>query len=191
MATHGRGLICLCLTEERCEELGLPPMTEQNEAPLGTAFTNSIEAREGVTTGISAPDRAQTIQVAIIRRRRRTTSSSRGTSFRCARGPAACSTAPARPRPRSTSPASPGSNPAGVICEIMNDDGTMARVPDLVAYCEQHEMRMVTVADLIEYRRRRRSSSSARVGLAADRVRRLHGHRVPRDAHRQAATSHS
>jgi len=101
MATHARGLVCLCLTEERCDRLGLPPMTHHNEAKLGTAFTVSIEAREGVTTGISAADRAHTIQVAID------PASSPATSSRSARATAACSGAPARPRPRSTSRGSP------------------------------------------------------------------------------------
>ena len=103
MATHARGLICLCLTEERCDELGLPPMTEHNEAPLGTAFTVTIEAREGVTTGISAHDRSRTIQVAIDPvEGRRTTSSGPDTSSRSARGAAASSSASGRPRRRST-----------------------------------------------------------------------------------------
>ncbi len=108
MATHARGLICLCLTEERADALGLRPMTEHNEAPLGTAFTVTVEAREGVTTGISAADRSHTIQVAIAPTRRRTTSSRRATSSRCAPGRAACSSGSARPRPPSTSRASPG-----------------------------------------------------------------------------------
>ena len=108
MATHARGLICLSLTEERADELALRPMTEHNEAPLGTAFTVSIEAREGVTTGISAADRSHTIQVAIDpTTRSRATSSSPDTSFRCAPRPAACSSGSARPRPPSTSRGSP------------------------------------------------------------------------------------
>ena len=95
MATHARGLICLCLTEDRADELGLRPMTDNNEAPLGTAFTVSVEAREGVTTGISAADRSRTIWC------------SPGTCSRCARSPAACSSASARPKRRSTSRTSP------------------------------------------------------------------------------------
>jgi 3,4-dihydroxy 2-butanone 4-phosphate synthase/GTP cyclohydrolase II len=154
MATHARGLVCLCLTEERCDQLGLRPMTDHNEARLGTAFTVSIEAREGVTTGISAHDRSHTIQVAIdpaatphdlvqpghvfpLRARE-------GGVLRRA-GQTEASVDLARLA---------GLIPAGVVCEIMNDDGTMARVPDLVPYCERHGLRMVTVADLIEYRRR-------------------------------------
>jgi 3,4-dihydroxy 2-butanone 4-phosphate synthase/GTP cyclohydrolase II len=154
MATHARGLICLCLTAERCDELGLPPMAQRNEARLGTAFTVSVESREGVTTGISAADRAHTIQVAIdpastprdlvqpghvfpLRAR------DGGVLVRAGQTEAAVDLARLA-----------GLVPAGVVCEIMNEDGTMARVPDLVPYCERHGLRMVTVADLIEYRRR-------------------------------------
>jgi len=154
MATHARGLICLCLTGERCEQLGLAPMTPRNEARLGTAFTVSIEAREGVTTGISAPDRARTIAVAIdpaatphdlvqpghvfpLRAR------DGGVLVRAGQTEAAVDLARLA-----------GLVPAGVICEIMNEDGTMARVPDLVPYCERHGLRMLAIADLIEYRRR-------------------------------------
>ena len=154
MATHARGLICLCLTADRCDELGLPPMAQRNEARLGTAFTVSVEAREGVTTGISAADRAHTIHVAIdpgstphdlvqpghvfpLRAREG------GVLVRAGQTEAAVDLARLA-----------GLAPAGVVCEIMNEDGTMARVPDLVPYCERHGLRMVTVADLIEYRRR-------------------------------------
>ena len=108
MATHGRGLICLCLTEERCDELGLRQMTDQNETPFGTAFTVTIEAREGVTTGISAHDRAHTIQVADRSLVGPRDIVQPGQSFRSARGAAACSSAPGRPRLPSTSRASPG-----------------------------------------------------------------------------------
>jgi 3,4-dihydroxy 2-butanone 4-phosphate synthase / GTP cyclohydrolase II len=154
MATHGRGLICLCLTPERCDEMGLRQMTDMNETPYGTAFTVSIEAREGVSTGISAHDRAHTIQVAID-----PSSSARdlvqpGHVF------------PLRARPGGVLQRSgqteaavdlarlAGLVPAGVVCEVMKDDGSMARVPDLIPYCEQHGLKMVTVAELIEYRRR-------------------------------------
>ena len=154
MATHARGLVCLCLTGDRCEALGLPQMTQRNEARLGTAFTVSVEAREGVTTGISAGDRAHTIAVAIdpastprdlvqpghvfpLRAR------DGGVLVRAGQTEAAVDLARLA-----------GLNPAGVVCEIMNEDGTMARVPDLVPYCERHGLKMITVADLIEYRRR-------------------------------------
>jgi 3,4-dihydroxy 2-butanone 4-phosphate synthase/GTP cyclohydrolase II len=154
MATHARGLICLCLTEERADHMGLRPMTDHNEAPLGTAFTVSVEAREGVTTGISAADRSRTIQVAIhpdstaydlvqpghvfpLRAR------AGGVLERMGQTEAAVDLARLA-----------GLNPSGVVCEIMNEDGTMARVPDLIPYCGRHRLKMVTVADLVEYRRR-------------------------------------
>ena len=153
MATHGRGLICLCLTEERCEELGLRQMTDRNETPFGTAFTISIEAREGVPTGISAPDRARTIQVAIDPSRGPADLVQPGHIFplRARRGGVlqrAGQTEAAVDLARLA-----GLNPAGVVCEIMREDGTMARVDDLIPYCERHGIRMITVEDLIEYRR--------------------------------------
>jgi len=154
MAMHARGLICLCLTEERCDELGLRQMAENNETPLQTAFTVSIEAREGVTTGISAQDRSRTIQVAIdptkgpadviqpghvfpLRAR------DGGVLVRAGQTEAAVDLARLA-----------GLNPAGVVCEVMREDGTMARVPDLLDYCGRHGIKLITVADLIEYRRR-------------------------------------
>src|SRR5690242_4293794 len=154
MATHARGLICLCLTPERCEELGLRQMTDQNETPFGTAFTVSIEAREGVTTGISAHDRARTIQVAIDPRSTPNDLVQPGHIF-----PLKAKSGGVLERAGQTEAAVDlarlaGVTPAGVICEIMNDDGTMARVPDLEKFCAKHDMKMVTTADLIEYRRR-------------------------------------
>jgi 3,4-dihydroxy 2-butanone 4-phosphate synthase/GTP cyclohydrolase II len=154
MATHGRGLICLCLTDERCDELGLEQMTDRNETPFGTAFTVSIEAREGVSTGISAPDRARTIQVAI--------DPSKGPEDLVQPGhvfPLRASAGGVLQRAGQTEAAVDlarlaGLNPAGVVCEVMKDDGTMARVPDLVEYCALHDLKMITVEDLIEYRRR-------------------------------------
>src|SRR4051812_32302194 len=154
MATHARGLICLSLTEERADELGLRPMTDHNEAPLGTAFTVSIEAREGVTTGISAHDRARTVQVAIDPRATPRDLVQPGHIF-----PLKAKAGGVLERAGQTEAAVDlarlaGVTPAGVICEIMNDDGTMARVPDLTGFCERHGLKMVTVTDLIEYRRR-------------------------------------
>jgi len=154
MTKHARGLICLCLTEERCDELGLDPMTNRNESAFETAFTVSIEAREGVTTGISAPDRSRTIQVAIDPSKGRHDLVQPGHVFplRARRGGVlqrAGQTEAAVDLARLA-----GLNPSGVVCEIMNDDGTMARVPDLAPYCERHGLRLITVADLIEYRRR-------------------------------------
>jgi 3,4-dihydroxy 2-butanone 4-phosphate synthase / GTP cyclohydrolase II len=154
MATHGRGLICLCLTDERCDELALRQMTDRNETPFGTAFTVSIEAREGVSTGISAQDRARTIQVAI--------DPSKGPEDLVQPGhvfPLRARVGGVLQRAGQTEAAVDlarlaGLNAAGVVCEVMKDDGTMARVPDLVEYCARHDLKMITVEDLIEYRRR-------------------------------------
>jgi 3,4-dihydroxy 2-butanone 4-phosphate synthase / GTP cyclohydrolase II len=154
MATHGRGLICLALTGERCDALGLDLMAAKNESAFQTAFTVSIEAREGVTTGISAHDRAHTVQVAIDPRSRPQDLVQPGHIF-----PLKAKRGGVLERTGQTEAAVDlarlaGLNPSGVICEIMNDDGTMARVPDLVPYCERHGLKMITVADLIAYRRR-------------------------------------
>src|SRR5579862_3169505 len=154
MATHARGLICLCLTEERADELGLRPMTEHNEAPLGTAFTVSIEAREGVTTGISAADRSHTIQIAINPDSESHDLVQPGHVFPLRAKPGGVLERIGQTEAAVDLARLAGLNPSGVVCEIMNEDGTMARVPDLVPYCEQHRLKMITVADLVEYRRR-------------------------------------
>jgi 3,4-dihydroxy 2-butanone 4-phosphate synthase / GTP cyclohydrolase II len=154
MATHARGLICLCLTEERADHLGLRPMTEHNEAPLGTAFTVSIEAREGVTTGISAADRSWTIQVAIHSDSTPHDLVQPGHVFPLRARPGGVLERIGQTEAAVDLARLAGLDPSGVVCEIMNDDGTMARVPDLAPYCERHGLRMVTVADLVEYRRR-------------------------------------
>ena len=154
MATHGRGVICLCLTEQRCDELQLRTLAGSRESRHGTAYTTTIDAREGITTGVSAADRAHTITVAIdpasvphdllegghilpLRAR------AGGVLHRAGQTEASVDLARLA-----------GLHPAGVVCEIMNEDGTMARVPDLVEYCARHGLKMITVADLIEYRRR-------------------------------------
>jgi 3,4-dihydroxy 2-butanone 4-phosphate synthase/GTP cyclohydrolase II len=154
MAREGRGLICLALTPERCDELGLDLMAAKNESPFETAFTVSIEAREGVTTGISAADRARTIQVAIDRRSSPRDLVQPGHVF-----PLKAKSGGVLERTGQTEAAVDlarlaGLDPSGVICEVMNDDGTMARVPDLERYCERHGLKMITVADLIAHRRR-------------------------------------
>jgi 3,4-dihydroxy 2-butanone 4-phosphate synthase/GTP cyclohydrolase II len=154
MATHARGLICLCLSEERCDELGLKPMTYNNETPLQTAFTISIEAREGVTTGISAADRSRTIQVAIDPTKGPDAVVQPGHVFPLRARPGGVLQRAGQTEAAVDLARLAGLNPAGVVCEIMNEDGTMARVPDLVRYCEKHELKLITVADLIEYRRR-------------------------------------
>jgi 3,4-dihydroxy 2-butanone 4-phosphate synthase / GTP cyclohydrolase II len=154
MAREGRGLICLALTAERCDELGLDLMAAKNESAFETAFTISVEAREGVTTGISAHDRAHTIQVAIDPRSKPDDLVQPGHVF-----PLKARSGGVLERTGQTEAGVDiarlaGLIPAAVICEIMNDDGTMARVKDLIPYCQRHGLKMITVADLIEYRRR-------------------------------------
>jgi 3,4-dihydroxy 2-butanone 4-phosphate synthase/GTP cyclohydrolase II len=153
MATHGRGLICLALTPDRCDELGLDLMAAKNESPFQTAFTVSVEAREGITTGISAHDRAHTIQVAIDPSSRPQDLVQPGHIF-----PLKAKAGGVLERTGQTEASIDlarlaGLNPSGVICEVMNDDGTMARVPDLERYCARHGLKMITVSDLIAYRR--------------------------------------
>ena len=154
MAKEGRGLICLALTPERCDELGLPLMAAKNESPFETAFTVSVEARHGVTTGISAQDRAHTIQVAIDPSSRPRDLVQPGHVFPLKAKPGGVLERTGQTEAAVDLARLAGLNPAGVICEVMNDDGTMARVPDLAAYCRRHGLRMITVGDLIAYRRR-------------------------------------
>src|ERR671922_870778 len=154
MAREARGLICLALTAERCDELGLDLMAAKNESAFETAFTVSIEARSGVSTGISAADRAHTIQVAIDPKTSPRELVQPGHVF-----PLKAKAGGVLERVGQTEAAVDlarlaGLIPAGVICEIMNDDGTMARVRDLEPYCERHGLKMITVGDLISYRRR-------------------------------------
>jgi 3,4-dihydroxy 2-butanone 4-phosphate synthase / GTP cyclohydrolase II len=153
MAKEGRGLICLALTSDRCDELGLDLMAAKNESPFQTAFTISVEAREGVTTGISAADRARTIQVAIDPHATPDDLVQPGHVF-----PLKARDGGVLERAGQTEAAVDlarlaGLIPAGVICEVMNEDGTMARVPDLIPYCSRHGLKMITAADLIAYRR--------------------------------------
>jgi 3,4-dihydroxy 2-butanone 4-phosphate synthase / GTP cyclohydrolase II len=152
MARHGRGLICLPLTEERCDQLGLPPMSARNTAALGTAFTESIDARRGITTGISAADRAITILAAVDPNTRPDDLARPGHVFplRARRGGVlvrAGHTEAAVDLARIA-----GLEPAGVVCEILNEDGAMARLPQLVEFCRQHGLKLATVADIIRYR---------------------------------------
>jgi 3,4-dihydroxy 2-butanone 4-phosphate synthase/GTP cyclohydrolase II len=154
MATHARGLICLCLTEGRCDELGLRPMTYNNQTPFETAFTVAIEAREGVTTGISAADRAHTIQVAIDPSKGPDDLVQPGHIFPLRARPGGVLQRTGQTEASVDLARLAGLNPAGVVCEIANEDGSMARVPDLIPYCERHGLKMITVSDLIEYRRR-------------------------------------
>lgn len=157
MAKFGRGLVCLTLTEERCAELSLPMMTANNGTFYGTNFTASIEAAEGVTTGISAADRAKTIQVAVSKGVKPSDivqpghvfplkAQKGGVLMRAGHTEAGCDFA-----------ALAGLTPAAVICEIMNDDGTMARLPDLIEFARLHELKIGTIADLIHYRNQHES----------------------------------
>ncbi len=154
MATHGRGLICLSMTSARIDELGLPLMSTNNSSRHETAFTLSIEAREGVTTGISAADRARTVQVAIDASRGAADIATPGHVF-----PLRARDGGVLVRAGHTEAAVDisrlaGLNPSGVICEIMNEDGSMARLPDLVGFAQRHNLKIGTISDLISYRRR-------------------------------------
>lgn len=152
MAKHGRGLICLTLTEARCRRLNLPLMVRENNSPYGTAFTLSIEAAEGVTTGISAHDRARTVQAAVAKHAKPSDiiqpghifplmAQNGGVLVRAGHTEAGCDLAQLA-----------GLEPAAVICEILKDDGSMARLPDLLEFAREHDIRIGTIADLIHYR---------------------------------------
>lgn len=154
MAKFGRGLICLTLTEERADYLRLPPMTQQNTSRFGTAFTESIEAREGVTTGISAQDRAHTIRTAINPASAAADLARPGHVFPLRARKGGVLVRAGQTEASVDLARMAGLIPAGVICEIMNEDGTMARVPDLVRFCATHGLKMLTVAEMIRYRLR-------------------------------------
>jgi 3,4-dihydroxy 2-butanone 4-phosphate synthase/GTP cyclohydrolase II len=154
MAKYGRGLICLSMTAERCAALGLEPMAPRNQSRHQTAFTVSIEAREGVTTGISAADRARTIAVAIDPAKGRTDIVSPGHIFPLVAQPGGVLVRTGHTEAAVDVARLAGLNPAGVICEIMNEDGTMARLPDLVKFAQTHGLKVATIRDLIAYRRR-------------------------------------
>src|ERR1700749_1994318 len=154
MAKFGRGLICLAMTQERLDYLRIGPMTRENTSPYGTAFYESVEAREGVTTGISAHDRARTIQVAVDPNSKPSDLVQPGHIFPLKARAGGVLEPTGQPEAAVDLARLAGLNPAGVICEVMNDDGTMARVDDLADYCARHNLKMVTVADLIAYRRR-------------------------------------
>jgi 3,4-dihydroxy 2-butanone 4-phosphate synthase / GTP cyclohydrolase II len=157
MARYGRGLICLALTRERVERLGLPLMPRQNASRHQTAFTVSIEAKEGVTTGISAPDRAHTIAVAIDPTKGRDDIVTPGHVFPLVARDGGTLVRAGHTEAGVDIARLAGLNPSSVICEIMNDDGTMARLPDLVAFAQKHGIKVGTIADLIAHRRRTES----------------------------------
>lgn len=170
MAKYGRGLICLALTGERVEELGLPMMARKNEARHATAFTVSIEAREGISTGISAPDRAHTIATAIDPQKEAGDIVSPGHVFPLAGRAGGVLVRAGHTEAAIDVARLAGLNPSGVICEVMNDDGTMARRDDLIAFAQRHGLRIATIADLIAYRRRHDRIVERRLEYAFDSV---------------------
>jgi len=152
MAKHGRGLICLAMTEERLEYLNIGPMTNENTSQYGTAFCEAIDARQGVTTGISAHDRARTIQVAIDPATKPSDLARPGHMFPLRARKGGVLVRAGQTEASVDLARLAGMIPAGVICEIMKDDGSMARVPDLIEFCREKKMKMLTVAELIRYR---------------------------------------
>jgi 3,4-dihydroxy 2-butanone 4-phosphate synthase/GTP cyclohydrolase II len=154
MAKHGRGLVCLTLTEERLDHLRIGPMTAENTATYGTAFCEAIDARSGITTGISAYDRARTIRVAIDPATRPSDLARPGHVFPLRARKGGVLVRAGQTEASVDVARLAGMVPAGIICEIMKEDGTMARVPDLIEFCREHRLRMMTVADLIRYRLR-------------------------------------
>ncbi len=154
MARYGRGLICLTLTEERADSLRLFPMTQNNSSRFGTAFTETIEAREGVTTGISAADRAHTIRTAIAPECTPADLARPGHVFPLRARKGGVLVRAGQTEASVDLARMAGLNPSGVICEVMRDDGEMARIPDLIPFCKEHSLRILTVAELIRYRLR-------------------------------------
>src|SRR5881296_1141499 len=154
MAKHGRGLVCLTMTEERLDHLRIGPMSAENTSNYGTAFCEAIDARQGVTTGISAYDRARTISVAIDSATRPSDLARPGHVFPLRARKGGVLVRAGQTEASVDLARLAGMIPAGVICEIMKDDGTMARVPDLIEFCRTHKLKLLTVADLIEHRRR-------------------------------------
>jgi 3,4-dihydroxy 2-butanone 4-phosphate synthase/GTP cyclohydrolase II len=155
MAKEGRGLICLTLTEDRADHLGLPLMVQENSSSFGTAFTVSIEARRGVTTGISAADRARTIQVALADEAVAQDLARPGHVFPLRAKKGGVMVRAGQTEGSVDLARMAGLKPAGMICEIMNDDGTMARMPELREFAEKHQLRIVTIADMVAYRMRK------------------------------------
>ena len=152
MAKHGRGLICLTLTKERCQQLNLPLMVRENGTALGTNFTVSIEAASGVTTGISAADRARTIQAAVAPTAKPADLVQPGHVFPLMAQPGGVLIRSGHTEAGCDLASLAGCSPTAVICEIMKDDGSMARLPDLIEFAKAHQLKIGTIADLIQYR---------------------------------------
>ncbi|MGI8961120.1 MAG: 3,4-dihydroxy-2-butanone-4-phosphate synthase [Bryobacteraceae bacterium] len=188
MATHGRGLICLALDSEICNRLNLQPMSAVNTARLGTAFCEAIDAAEGITTGISAYDRARTIRVAMDERTRPEDLARPGHVFPLRARPGGVLERSGQTEAAADLARMAGLSPGGVICEIMNDDGTMARVPELIEFCRRHDLKMISVADLIRHRMQTEKFVERE---ASGRIRTAHGDfqtiryisRIDREAH--------
>ena len=181
MAVQGRGLICLALTPERCDYLRLPLMSPTNTSMFGTAFCESIDARDGVTTGISAADRTRTILQVVDPACRAADLARPGHMFPLRAREGGVLVRAGQTEASVDLARLAGLTPAGVICEIMNDDGTMARVPQLVEFCKRHKLKMLSVADLIRHRYEAREVCAPRGrGVHSDRIR-----RVPHDRLRQ------
>ncbi|MES2236381.1 MAG: bifunctional 3,4-dihydroxy-2-butanone-4-phosphate synthase/GTP cyclohydrolase II [Pseudomonadota bacterium] len=165
MVKHARGLVCLTLTEARCQQLGLSPMTRHNKSMFSTAFTTSIEAATGVTTGISAHDRARTVQVAVAKNARTEDIVQPGHIFPIAAQPGGVLVRAGHTEAGCDLAYMAGCEPAAVICEILKDDGSMARLPDLLEFAAQHQLKIGTIRDLIHYR----SETETLVECVADR----------------------
>lgn len=157
MAKHGRGLVCLTLTDERCKQLGLRQMVSDNQSPYSTAFTISIEAAEGVTTGISAADRACTIQAAVAKNAKATDIIQPGHIFPLRAQPGGVLIRAGHTEAGCDLAAIAGLEPAAVICEILKEDGSMARLPDLIVYAREHGLKIGAIVDLIHYRNQNES----------------------------------
>ena len=166
MAKYGRGLICLTLTDARCRQLGLKQMVSDNQTPHGTAFTVSIEAAEGVTTGISAADRAATIQAAVKKDAKPTDIIQPGHIFPLRAQPGGVLVRAGHTEAGCDLAGLAGLEPASVICEILKDDGTMARLPDLIPFAQEHSLKIGAIADLIHYR----NQTESLVERVADRL---------------------
>ena len=174
MATHGRGLICSTFEGELLDRLHIPPMVQNNTSPFETAFCVSVEAREGTSTGISAQDRARTVQALIAPNAKPSDFVKPGHTFPLRARPGGVLARTGQTEASVDLARLAGLHPSGVICEIMKDDGTMARVPDLVDYCQRHGLLMITVADLAAYRLRKDP-------IIRPPGRRTHGHHLGPD----------
>ena len=173
MIRHARGLVCLTLTEEHCRQLGISHMARDNKSPLGTNFTVSIEAAEGVTTGISASDRATTVRAAVKKNAGSADIVQPGHIFPIMARPGGVLVRAGHTEAGCDLAQLAGLMPASVICEIIKEDGEMARLPDLILFAKEHGLKIGTIADLIEYRSQRKAGRARGTAHGADRLRRI------------------